>query len=64
MPGFDIDEDGLQQREGTWSDGTPPESPMPQGVTPGQLHDREREHGLYVTGRSIVQRRESLPRFP
>ena len=30
----------------------------------GKLHDRKREHGLYVTGRSIVQRRESIPRFP
>jgi hypothetical protein len=34
VPGFDIDENGLPRRDRTWSDGTPPGSATPQGVTP------------------------------
>jgi hypothetical protein len=34
VPGFDVDENGLQQRESAWSDGTSPGSATPQQVTP------------------------------
>ncbi len=34
VPGFDVDENGLQQRDSTWSDGTRPGSATSQQVTP------------------------------
>jgi hypothetical protein len=34
VPGFDVDENGLPQRDSTWSDGIRPGSVTPQQVTP------------------------------
>src|SRR5258708_12765498 len=34
VPGFNVDENGLPQREGAWSDGTNAGSATPQQVTP------------------------------
>ena len=61
-PLADIDENGLPRRERTWSDGMRPGSA--QQMTPVNCTTANGSMGLYVTGRSIVQRRESLPRFP